>query len=111
MKPLSTYFIAMILGFQAFASAALLVLTTSKCFASTPPETRLVARADTPNFYLVATSAGIGNLQPVRIGSNSVSTILSGSGAPLKFYFDGGESIPIFRHRVSYRPSLMPNYL
>jgi len=53
----------------------------------------LTARADTPNFYFVTTSSDPAySLKPLRFADSGFTASLTGSGDPIQFYFDGGES-------------------
>jgi hypothetical protein len=53
----------------------------------------LTARADTPNFYFVTTSSDPAySLKPLRFGDSGSTASLTGSGDPIQFYLEGGES-------------------
>ena len=53
----------------------------------------LTARADTPNFYLVTTSSDPAySLKPLKFNDNGFTASPTGTGDPIQFYFDGGES-------------------
>jgi hypothetical protein len=53
----------------------------------------LTRRADTPNFYFVTTSSDPAySLKPLRFDSDGHTASLTGSGDPVQFYFEGGES-------------------
>ena len=58
-----------------------------------PQGSHLTARADTPNFYFVTTSSDPAfSLKPLRFDSAGSSASLTGSGEPLQFFLEGGES-------------------
>lgn len=73
----------LIFSIVAFLSSFALALPSS--------EASIERRADTPNFYLVASSADASvNPKPVRLGPTSTSTTFDGTGAIVKFNFEGG---------------------
>jgi len=53
----------------------------------------LMRRADTPNFYFVTTSLVPASLlKPVRFDGSRTGATLTGTGDPVQFFFEGGES-------------------
>lgn len=76
------------MGIRAYGIIFLLSLL--QLVLSTPD---LMKRADTPDFYLVASTFNPStNLKPVRFDSSGYLATLSGPGAPLKLNFNAGES-------------------
>lgn len=54
---------------------------------------QLTARADTPNFYLVTTSSDPAySLKPLKFNDSGFTASPIGTGDPIQFFFDGGES-------------------